>query len=97
MFHLELSLHEAVKWVADRHEETVRKFWETREKVLNKDGYPSYGPELDRQIAEYTGVIADWIRGNYEWSWHSLRLVFQDSYVSQHRWEFFPCRLLELT
>lgn len=81
MHHLGLNLHEAVQWVADRHEQTLGKFWETREKVLSKDGYPSYGPELDRQVAEYTGVIADWIRGNYEWSWHSSRLVLHRSNI----------------
>ncbi|KAF7531580.1 hypothetical protein G7054_g8743 [Neopestalotiopsis clavispora] len=45
----------------------------TREKVISHDGYPSYGADLDTQIAQYTGVLADWIRGNYEWSWYSKR------------------------
>lgn len=75
MHHLGLSLNEAVAWVADRHQQSLQKFLATREKVLNKDGYPSYGSDLDRQIVLYTGVIADWIRGNYEWSWHSQRFV----------------------
>lgn len=84
MHHLGLSLNEAVAWVADRHQQSLRKFLMTREKVLNKDGYPSYGPDLDRQIAQYTGVIADWIRGNYEWSWHSQRFVNAPARVASY-------------
>jgi Delta6-protoilludene synthase len=73
MYHLGLDLHGAVRWVSERHEATLQKFLQTREKVISHDGYPSYGADLDTQIAQYTGVLADWIRGNYEWSWYSKR------------------------
>lgn len=73
MYHLGLDLHGAVRWVSERHEATLQKFLQTREKVINHDGYPSYGADLDAQIAQYMGVLADWIRGNYEWSWYSKR------------------------
>jgi hypothetical protein len=70
-FHTDLS--GAVQWVSDRHDKVLLNFWELREKVINKDDFPSWGPELDQQIIEYVGVLADHIRGNYEWSWHTHR------------------------
>jgi hypothetical protein len=73
MVHFYVDIRGAVQWVSDRHEEVLVRFWELREKVINKDDFPSWGPELDRPIIEYTDVFADHIRGNYEWSWHTQR------------------------
>jgi Delta6-protoilludene synthase len=72
-----LNLHETVQWISDRHDATLAKFMETRENVIHRrNGFPSWGPEIDRQVVEYTGVLADWIRGNYEWSFYTQRYVF---------------------
>ncbi|KAI0121702.1 terpenoid synthase [Xylariales sp. AK1849] len=73
MEHMGLDLTGAVQWASDRHDCTLAKFMETRDNVITKTGFPSWGPELDSQIAEYTGVLADWIRGNYEWSFYTQR------------------------
>jgi hypothetical protein len=73
MVYLHTDLSGALQCISARHDKVLLNFWELREKVINKDDFPSWGPELDQQIIEYVGVLADHIRGNYEWSWHTHR------------------------
>jgi hypothetical protein len=75
MTHLGLDLAGAVQWASDRHDRTLARVLETRDTVINRRGFPSYGYKLDLQVAEYTGLLADWIRGNYEWSFYTKRSV----------------------
>lgn len=44
----------AIQWISDRHDDVVDNFMRVRDDVLNKkNGFPSYGEDLDRQIALY--------------------------------------------
>lgn len=43
------------------------RFNSEREKI------PSWGPEIDWQVAAYTQGLADWMAGNLHWSFESER------------------------
>ncbi len=73
MHHEGKDLAGAVQWVGDKHDEILAQFMQLRQSVIAKDGFPSWGPDIDNQIEEYTNLLADTIRGNYEWSWHTKR------------------------
>ena len=47
------DLDGALQWISDRHDEIVESFMKVRDDVLNKRGFPSYGEEIDRQVALY--------------------------------------------
>ncbi|KAF8902796.1 isoprenoid synthase domain-containing protein [Gymnopilus junonius] len=46
--------------------------------VLNKRGFPSFGEDLDRQIADYIERLGQWIRGQDEWNFCSGRYSGED-------------------
>lgn len=73
MYHEGKDLAGAVQWISDKHEEILAEFMQLRNDVIEKDGFPSWGSDLDDQIVKYTDLLADTIRGNYEWSWHTQR------------------------
>ncbi|KZS92156.1 terpenoid synthase [Sistotremastrum niveocremeum HHB9708] len=54
-------IQEAIDWIAGRREGVARKFFEIRDEV------PSWGADLDKQVAGYIDGLGYWIRGNFEW------------------------------
>ncbi|EMD32850.1 hypothetical protein CERSUDRAFT_161387 [Gelatoporia subvermispora B] len=64
---LKADLNGALKWVKEYHDELVTKFLENVDKV------PSFGPELDPQVARYVDGLGNWVRANDQWSFESQR------------------------
>ena len=67
MHQMKLDLEGAMKWAADYHSGSRRKFLEGLKKV------PSWGEDIDPQVQQYLNGIACWPRGNYCWSFESGR------------------------
>lgn len=52
----------AVQWISDTHDEIVDRFLNTRQDVLNQDnGVPSWGTEIDLQVAAYVDGLGELI------------------------------------
>lgn len=62
-----ISLQRAVDFVGDMVFDTMRKFEE------DKSNLPSWGPEIDAQVAEYVLGMEQWVVGSFEWSFASER------------------------
>ncbi|MEH1821252.1 MAG: terpene synthase family protein [Nostoc sp.] len=66
-YHNQISLEEATKQVAEIHDIEVRS-------LLSLESFlPSFGKELDIDIAKYISGMHSWIRGNFDWYSHSFR------------------------
>jgi 5-epi-alpha-selinene synthase len=79
-----LSLDEAVDWAVDRHDTETRLF----ERLLGK--MPSFGPEIDVQVAAYAGMLTSWVRGHLDWAHETGRYVTADGNPpSSKRWQSF--------
>ncbi|KAJ7834026.1 terpenoid synthase [Mycena olivaceomarginata] len=64
----------AIKWISHRNDELVGRFLETKEDILNhRNGVPSWGEDIDIQVAKYIDGLGQWIRGHDEWSFNSER------------------------
>ncbi|KAF7979340.1 hypothetical protein HWV62_42763 [Athelia sp. TMB] len=64
----------ALQWISNIHDEIVDRFLSTRQDVLNKrNGVPSWGKEIDEQVAAYVDGLGQWIRGHDEWNFQSGR------------------------
>ncbi|KAF9030695.1 terpenoid synthase [Hymenopellis radicata] len=63
----------ALQWLSDRHDEIVEHFLRVRDDILNKRNFPTYGEDIDRQIALYINGLGQWIRGHDEWNFGSGR------------------------
>ena len=57
----------AMDWVANYHKEVETRFLDTLKRV------PSWGPEVDRQLAVYIEHLANWPRCNDCWNFESGR------------------------
>jgi hypothetical protein len=54
MNNTDCSIQEAIDWISRRHDDIVENCLRLRDDVLNKrNGFPSYGESMDRQIALY--------------------------------------------
>jgi hypothetical protein len=42
-----------IQWISDYHDEIVDHFLRLRDDVLTHNGVPSWGEDLDRQVARY--------------------------------------------
>ena len=42
-----------IQWISDTHDDVVDHFLKPRDEVLSKQGFPSFGEDLDRQIEAY--------------------------------------------
>lgn len=62
-----LSLQEAVDYVGDLCRDTIDGF------VENQGRIPSWGPEVDRDVAIYVKGLRDWIVGSLHWSFMTER------------------------
>ncbi|KAI0695236.1 isoprenoid synthase domain-containing protein [Cytidiella melzeri] len=67
MHQFDLPLPEAMKWVVKYHEETEAKFLDGLKRV------PSWGKEVDDQVAVYIEHLANWPRCNDCWNFESGR------------------------
>jgi hypothetical protein len=61
------TLHEAIQRAVRMHDAEVRRFLATQREL------PTFGPELDPDIARYIAVLRAWMRGNLDWSIDSGR------------------------
>ncbi|KAJ7811924.1 terpenoid synthase [Mycena olivaceomarginata] len=69
-----ITLRGAIKWISHRNDELVGRFLETKEDILNhRNGVPSWGEDIDIQVAKYIDGLGQWIRGHDEWSFNSER------------------------
>ncbi|KAF4583483.1 Sesquiterpene synthase 2 [Pleurotus pulmonarius] len=62
-----LELQAAVDFVGALCKQSIDRFVECRANL------PSWGPEIDRQVAVYVEGLADWIVGSLHWSFESER------------------------
>ncbi|EPT00598.1 hypothetical protein FOMPIDRAFT_1023716 [Fomitopsis schrenkii] len=62
-----LDLQSAVDFVGDLCKHSIDRFHFLRENL------PSWGPEIDRDLAIYVDGLADWITGSLKWSFESER------------------------
>lgn len=67
MTHHKLSLQEAVDYVGDLCKQTIDGFIEN-EKLI-----PSWGEEVDKEVAIYVKGLRDWIVGSLHWSFMTER------------------------
>ena len=56
-----LDLQSAIDYVGDLCDQTLVRFNEDRRNL------PSWGPDVDRQVAIYVDGLASWIIGNVWW------------------------------
>lgn len=72
--HLGLDLDAAIQWISEYHDTCLAEFdLIFDEAIHHQNGFPSWGEDSDRQLVEYIGILADLIRGNYEWSFGTQR------------------------
>lgn len=62
-----LDLQSAIDFVGRMCEQSINRF------VADRANLPSWGPEIDRQVAIYVDGLADWIVGSLHWSFESER------------------------
>ena len=67
MYHHGMSLQEAVDFVGNQCDESLRRFIEDRQRL------PSWGPEIDEQVQTYVRSLADWFIGGLHWSFSTER------------------------
>jgi len=67
MQELDTDVNGAMLWIADLHKETELKFLEALEAL------PKWGEPIDSWVRQYCDGVANWVRGNYEWSFESER------------------------
>lgn len=46
-----------IQWISDTHDDIVEHFLKLRDDVHAKRGFPSFGEDLDRQIAVYVDEV----------------------------------------
>jgi hypothetical protein len=68
-----MNLESAFQWLLDHHDKNVDNLLGIRAKVLKKDGFPSFGPRIDREVADYMDGLGFCVRGHYEWTFRSGR------------------------
>jgi hypothetical protein len=84
--HLGNDLQTTLKWLVDHYDKKIDNFLAVREKVLKKDGFPVYGPRIDREVADYIEGLGFWVRGNNEWNFSCRRYFGDDGLeIQKHR------------
>ncbi|KZT21453.1 terpenoid synthase [Neolentinus lepideus HHB14362 ss-1] len=84
MHQFSIDFDGAMKWVCEYHAEIEAKFLDIVKKV------PSFGPEVDGELAEYIESIANSPRGNYCWSFEG------GQYFGKRGFEIQTTRLVPL-
>jgi hypothetical protein len=67
MKHYDMDLQAAVDHAGNMCIEAIESYCEHKTRI------PSYGPEIDSQVAAYARGLESWIAGNVEWSFLTLR------------------------
>ncbi|CCM03654.1 uncharacterized protein FIBRA_05798 [Fibroporia radiculosa] len=67
MHEFHLTVNEAMNWAVDYHSKLQGKFLDGLKKV------PSWGPEMDKQVADYLSDLGNCPRGNLCWNFESGR------------------------
>ena len=67
MTHHKLSLQEAVDYVGNLCKQTIDGF------IENEKHIPSWGEEVDKEVAIYVKGLRDWIVGSLHWSFMTER------------------------
>ncbi|KAG6828179.1 hypothetical protein H0H92_008910 [Tricholoma furcatifolium] len=67
-----LDLQSAVDFVGNMCRQSIDRFVEDRANL------PSWGPDIDRDVAVYVNGLADWIVGSLHWSFESERYFGKD-------------------
>jgi len=62
-----VDLQTAVDFVGNMCKQSIDRFNEERSRL------PSWGPEIDREVAIYVDGLANWIVGSLHWSFESER------------------------
>jgi hypothetical protein len=62
-----IDLQTAVDFVGNMCKQSIDRFNEERSRL------PSWGPEIDREVAIYVDGLANWIVGSLHWSFESER------------------------
>ncbi|MFO0574720.1 MAG: hypothetical protein U1A78_12045 [Polyangia bacterium] len=63
----QLSNEAAMRETVQVHNDTVQAFLDLEKKL------PSFGPEVDAEVARYVDSLRHWMRANLDWSWTALR------------------------
>ncbi|CDO70012.1 hypothetical protein BN946_scf184354.g14 [Trametes cinnabarina] len=75
-----LDLQSAVDFVGDLCKQTIDAF------VANQQNIPSFGPDIDRDVALYVQGLQDWIVGSLHWSFMTERYFGKSgAEVKKHR------------
>jgi hypothetical protein len=56
-----------IQWISDTHDDIAEHFLKLRDDVYAKRGFPSFGEDLDRQIAAYVECL-----GAFSLNFHML-------------------------
>lgn len=67
MRQFDLDLDGAVAWISQAHEVAAEEYLRLAEQV------PSFGPDVDKELADYLDFLKNWPRGNASWSFEGRR------------------------
>jgi hypothetical protein len=84
--HLETDLEGALQWLLRRFDKNIVDFLDIHEKVLKKDGFPTFGPRVDSEVVDYIDALGFYVRGNNEWSFITIRHLGEEGLaIQKHR------------
>lgn len=90
MYRKRLGLQEAVHWIGSWHDQVVRDFMEARANL------PSWGPEIDTQVARYVEALEYTVRGVDAWSFETQRYFGTRGPEVQRTLELYMLPLIDL-
>jgi hypothetical protein len=67
MHELDMDIHGVMEWIALYHEDLVARF------LAAQADAPTWGDNIDTQLATYIDGLANWVRANDAWSFESDR------------------------
>jgi hypothetical protein len=65
MHELGMDIHRAMDWVALHQQDLIASFLAVQKSV------PTWGEEIDAQVAMYINGVGNWVQGNDSWSFES--------------------------
>ena len=90
MYRKRLGLQEAVDWIGSWHDQVVGDFMEARANL------PSWGPEIDSQVARYVEALEYTVRGVDAWSFETQRYFGTRGPEVQRTLELYMLPLVDL-
>lgn len=80
MHQLDLDLQSAMDYIGLRHDRLAAAF------LLAKDSLPSFGEDIDAQVAGYVYALGNAVRANDSWSFESQRYFGKEGLeIMEHR------------